>query len=143
MNETSPYLRVTDQPLFFIGTFFGELFVYKMENSQINLIKSWKFRSAITSVVTCSFKNDRLIQISKLFEQQGINERTIITHKAPERKITADKSFDYSRTNSKKDSSPMLQFSPALTHDDKANDTLLSIGLAKGRICLMSFNLAN
>jgi hypothetical protein len=77
LNEVNPYLRSSNSLLFFIGTYFGELNVYKFEDLRFELVKQWKFRSPITSVVAFDFKNDRLQQIAKLFEHQGHNEKTI------------------------------------------------------------------
>lgn len=51
-----------------IGTYFGELFAYKLDDSNLVMVKQWKFRSQVNSVAAFAFRNERLQQVSKLFE---------------------------------------------------------------------------
>lgn len=68
LNETSPELKIEETTLLFIGTYFGELNVYKFEDQSLSLVKQWKFKSQITSVAVFNFWNDRLEQVARLFE---------------------------------------------------------------------------
>lgn len=135
--------------MLFIGTYFGELNVYKLEDQSLSLVKQWKFKSQITSVAAFNFRNDRLEQVACLFEHQAYNERSAQKEKKPVLEKSMETSLRMTNSSAKKDTQTRLKAKSAmelkivdeLEMGGPENDTLLAVSLAKGAICLMSFNM--